>query len=123
MTNEKLFDDNIMLAYKVANNYKINYINEFEDIKQIALEGLWLAVIHYNGSVKFSSYAWIVMNNNIKRYIRSVKNKNNYVVNMQDNINEDFTYEDLIPDNINYEEVVITKINTKILNDAITLRV
>lgn len=37
MTNEELFNNNIKIAYKIANKYKINYVNEYDDIKQIAL--------------------------------------------------------------------------------------
>lgn len=119
MTNEKIFNDNIKLAYMMANRYRTNYLNECEDITQIALEGLWIAIINYNGNTKFSTYACIVIDNNIRRYIRKIKNKKDKTVYMQDKANEDFTYADGITDYINYEEMIIEKIDYKILNDAI----
>lgn len=38
MTKEEMFHNNINIAYKIANTYKINYPSEIEDIRQIALE-------------------------------------------------------------------------------------
>lgn len=38
MTKEEMFNNNINIAYKIANTYRLNYPSEFEDIKQIALE-------------------------------------------------------------------------------------
>ena len=40
MTKEELFNQNMGLAYYVAQKYKTNYQDELEDIKQVALMGL-----------------------------------------------------------------------------------
>ena len=37
MTNEEIFNNNVNIAYKIANRYVTNYYEEKEDIRQIAL--------------------------------------------------------------------------------------
>lgn len=73
MNNEELFEQNINLAYKIANTYKTKYPNEYEDIKQIALIGLWEATKKYNKTYKFSPFAWIVIHREINRYLNKQK--------------------------------------------------
>lgn len=73
MNNEELFEKNIKLAYKVANKYRNQYLNEMEDIQQIALMGLWKAIINYNGKFQLSTYAWRVINNEILMHLRKDK--------------------------------------------------
>lgn len=68
MNNEELFKTNINLAYKIANTYKSKYPTEYEDIKQVALIGLWKATQKYDGISKFSPFAWVVINREIIRY-------------------------------------------------------
>lgn len=38
MTKEEMFNNNVNIAYKIANTYRLNYPSEFEDLRQIALE-------------------------------------------------------------------------------------
>lgn len=83
MTPLELFEKNTRLAYSLASRYLINYKAEFEDIKQVALMGLWKACTTYNPTVnttKFSSYAWIVISNEINYYLR--KNNNAKLANL-----------------------------------------
>ena len=68
MTKEEMFNKNIKLAYKIANKYRINHSNEIEDIKQIALIGLWKAVTRYNGKNTLSTFAYVVIQNEINLY-------------------------------------------------------
>lgn len=74
MDKEKLFNENIKIAYTIANTYK-NYIYEREDIKQQALMGLWKAAVNYDErkGFKFSTFANVVIRNSINIYLRSVK--------------------------------------------------
>lgn len=68
MNNEELFEKNINLAYKIANTYRDKYPTEYEDIKQVALIGLWKAIQKYDGISKLSPFAWVVINREIIRY-------------------------------------------------------
>lgn len=69
----EIFENNIRLAYMVANRYK-NYPKEKEDITQIALEGLWTAAKKYDENrSKFTTFAVSIMSNKINYYLRSVK--------------------------------------------------
>lgn len=68
MNNEELFEKNINLAYKIANTYRDKYPTEYEDIKQVALIGLWKAVQKYDGVSKLSPFAGVVINREIIRY-------------------------------------------------------
>ena len=47
MTNEEIFNDNVNIAYKIANRYRTNYYEEIEDIQQIALIELWRCVVNW----------------------------------------------------------------------------
>ena len=104
---EKLFNDNINIAYKIAYQYKKNYNNEFEDIVQIALLGLWKAISYYNGKYALSTYAYKVINNDICQYLRHLKkhdfNKEislNFITYSSDYIGQrDLILQDLLSDN------------------------
>lgn len=69
MTNEEMFNNNIKIAYKIAWKYK-NCGLEFEDVKQISLYALWKAVLTFNNTHTFSTYAYIVIQNEINYYLR-----------------------------------------------------
>ena len=74
---ENLFYDNIKLAYKMANKYLVNYREEIEDIKQVALYALWKAAINYDETknIRFSPFACLVISNEINYYLRPIKKK------------------------------------------------
>ncbi len=73
MTKEELFEKNTLMAYKIANRYRTNYIKEYEDIKQEALLGLWKACQTFDERGSFSTYAYPCISNTINMYIRSIK--------------------------------------------------
>ena len=106
MTNEEMneiFNKNIKITYKIANQYRINYPEEYEDIKQIALLGLWKAVQNYNPKWAISTIAYKTIYNNINYYLRSVKKHRDndisiYTV-LNENDNDILTIEELLPDN------------------------
>lgn len=79
MTKEELFNENINIAYKIANKYKINYPEEYEDIKQVALMGLWCAILRYNYKFKLSTFAYIVIHSRINIYLRDIVKRNGHV--------------------------------------------
>ncbi len=97
MTKEEMFECNKLLAYKITNTYLVNYQKEYEDIKQLALIGLWKAVQTYNQEKKrsFSSYAYKVIHNEINSYLR--KNKKYFnVQHFSDLIYENITLGDIL---------------------------
>ena len=76
MTNEEMnemFNKNVNIAYKIANRYRTNYPEEYEDIKQVALLGLWKAIQHYNPKWSLSTIEYITIFHNIKVYLSSDK--------------------------------------------------
>ena len=73
MTKEELFNQNMGLAYYVAQKYKTNYQDELEDIKQVALMGLWKAILKYDGRTRLSTFVCICIQNEINVYLRSVR--------------------------------------------------
>lgn len=105
MTNEEmnqLFNENTKIAYKIANQYRTNYPEEYEDIKQIALLGLWKAIQNYNPKWALSTIAYKIIFNNINYYLRSVKKHRDYDFSINTVLCSDensvLTVEDLISD-------------------------
>ena len=96
MTNEEMFEKNIKIAYKIANRYRINYLSEYEDIKQIALLALWKAVLTFNNTNAFSTYAYVVISNEINLYLRRNK-KTEQEISINTSINDgELTIEDIL---------------------------
>src|SRR5699024_1757798 len=88
---------------KIANRYLVNYANEYEDIKQVALMGLWKAVLTFNDTHAFSTYAYTVISNEINMYLRTIK-KNNSTISLKQEVKENITLEDILADKNNYIE-------------------
>lgn len=105
MAKEEMFNKNIKLAYKVANKYKINNLQEFEDIKQVALMGLWKAVLNYNGEHALSTFAYVVIQNEINFYLRKTK-KNENEISIKTEIHENLTLEDTLQAEDNIEQLL-----------------
>lgn len=127
MDKKELFSKNIKLAYYIADRYLINYPDEKEDIRQIALMSLWKAVLKFDGRVAFSSYACAAMINNINCYLRDYRKKDKYnIISINEEIKdyENKTIEDILIDKHDYIEESITKtdlynsINNIDLNDG-----
>lgn len=113
MTKEEMFNKNLRLAYKIANKYLINYKREHEDIKQVALIGLWKAVLTFNGNNAFSSYAYVVIKNEINYYLRSLR-KNINTISLNKELFEGIYLENTIADNVNNIEKIEEEIDIKI---------
>lgn len=107
MNKEELFYNNTKIAYKIANKYFINYKNEYEDIKQVALMGLWKAVLTFKNTHAFSTYAYTVIANEINLFLRKNKKHNN-TYSLQNIVADNIEYQDLLEDDydftIAYEE-------------------
>lgn len=116
MTNEEmnqLFNENTKIAYKIANQYRTNYPDEYEDIKQIALLGLWKAVQNYNPKWALSTIAYKIIFNNINYYLRSVKKHREHDFSINTIIcyddKSDLTIEDLIEDDEDHIDNLLQK--------------
>ena len=103
MTNEEMFIQNQRIAYKVAKPYYINNKEDFEDIKQVALLGLWKAVLTYNKTYAFSTYAYRVIANEINYYLRKNR-KHNSTISIYTEIGNEITIADTLLDSIDYIE-------------------
>lgn len=62
-----MFEENIRMAYHIASKFTPNVIVDTDDIKQLALIGLYKASQNYKDSLgfTFSTYAYKVMRNEI----------------------------------------------------------
>lgn len=82
MTNEEIFNNNVNIAYKIANRYMTNYYEEIEDIRQIALMELWRCVQNWDHVHALTTYAYLCIPNKINIYLRHVrKHKKNISIN------------------------------------------
>lgn len=128
MTNEEMndmFNKNINIAYKIANRYRINYPEEYEDIKQIALLGLWKAIQNYNPKWALTTIAYKTIFNNINDYLRSVKKHKDhdfsmYTVVCTDDKSE-LTVKDLIPDDTDHIDTMLRDIDIQQAFDRLNL--
>lgn len=73
MTNEEIFNNNVNIAYKIANRYMTNYYEEKEDIQQIALMELWRCIKDWDHVHALTTYAYSCIPNKINIYLRHVK--------------------------------------------------
>lgn len=128
MTNEEMnemFNKNVNIAYKIANRYRTNYPEEYEDIKQVALMGLWKAIQHYNPKWALTTIAYKTIFNNINYYLRSVKKHKIHDFSIQTIVCEDdnsqLTVEDLIPDENNQIDAMLCDIDIQTAFDNLDL--
>lgn len=75
---EKLVRDNEKLAYKVANRFTPKTMVDFEDIKQLALIGLYKAAKNFDESkgAKFSTFAYRVATNEVLQEMKHFQHDN-----------------------------------------------
>lgn len=82
MTNEEIFNDNVNIAYKIANRYMTNYYEEIEDIRQIALMELWRCIENWDHVHALTTYAYLCIPRKINIYLRHVrKHEKNISIN------------------------------------------
>ena len=82
MTNEEIFNNNVNIAYKIANRYMTNYYEEKEDIQQIALMELWRCIKDWDHVHALTTYAYSCIPNKINIYLRHIrKQKKNISIN------------------------------------------
>lgn len=109
MTKEEMFNKNTKIAYKIANRYLKNHSEEIEDIKQVALLGLWKAVLNYNKKYAFSTLAYKIIENEINYYLRKDKKKQ-LDISINTKVNENTTIENTLAEEKNYIEELEDKI-------------
>jgi RNA polymerase sigma factor (sigma-70 family) len=113
MTNEERFNNNIMMAYKIANRYRVTHDRYYEDIKQVALMALWVACCQFNEELgyAFSSYAYPTISNRINCYIRDLKRKEAKDISINTIVHEEITIEDILVDENNLIDEIISKVD------------
>lgn len=125
MTNEEIFNDNVNIAYKIANKYMTNYYNEIEDIRQIALMELWRCIENWDHVHSLTTYAYLCIPSKINIYLRHVrKHEKNISINTVIHKNKDdncLTIEDYIEDPDNCIFRLLDDINAEGVLDNIIL--
>lgn len=106
MTKEEMFEQNKNLAYSIVKKYNPTDIYDLEDIKQVALLGLWKAVLKYDNKHTFSSFAYVVIENEIKYALRTNSKENKKVCV---SINQPFTASDYNSDFRMLENILVDK--------------
>ena len=71
----KIFEENINMAYHIAGRFTPNTVVDMEDIKQLALIGLYKASQNYKEELgfAFSTYAYKIMRNEILKELTREK--------------------------------------------------
>lgn len=126
MTNEEIFEENIMIAYKIANRYRTNYFEELEDIKQIALMELWRCIMHWDHIHALTTYAYICIPTKINMYLRKIKKykTNNLSLDTTVYSNKDgmtFSFEDMLDNDIDCIDFLIDNLDAQGVLDKIYL--
>ncbi len=119
----KLYEDNLNLAYNIAKKYYKTGYWEFDDSVQIALMGLWKACLIWDeGKFKLSTLATNVITRDFIDYDVRQKKQPNILFNLEENcVTEDLTLGDVLEDvssNIDIEieqSEAIEEINMDIL--------
>ena len=111
MTNDtnKLIEDNMNIAYKLAWQYynKFNKRIEFEELQSISFLGLTKAAKTFNENLTytFSTYAYKCIINEILLFYR--KNKKHYAISISSEIINDIILEDTLSSDFNTEGDVL----------------
>lgn len=125
MTNEEIFNNNVNIAYKIANRYITNYYEEIEDIRQIALMELWRCVEDWDHIHALTTYAYIRIPRKINIYLRHVKkNEENISINTiihSDGDGNEQTILDTMEDPEDYIEYLLDNMNAEGVLDNIIL--
>lgn len=106
---EKLFNDNINLAYSFAKRYYSKY--GFEDAVQISLLGFWKACLTYNKDkgISLSTYSYVVMQNEFNILARKDK-KNPNCISIEETVKDNLVIGDFLSSDIDCEELVLDNI-------------
>jgi RNA polymerase sporulation-specific sigma factor len=121
---DKLINDNIKLAYKIAYKYytRLNNMVELEDLQSLSFIGLTKAAQSFdtNKNFAFSTYAYTVIKNEILQYIKqNIKHHNDISLSLiltgTNSDNHTLTLEDTLQSNINLEEDVQNNIEINTL--------
>lgn len=96
----KLFEDNINLANRLASKYYKTQYWEFDEAVQIARLGLWKACLIWDeGKYRLSTLAYNIMNRDFMDYDRLQKKQPDILFNIEDNcVTDDLCLSDVLVD-------------------------
>ena len=89
-------------------------MNDFEDIKQVALLGLWKGILTFDNKRNFSTYACTCIINEINYYLRK-KRKNNKNISIETKIGEKIKLSDILRDK--KDEFYLSEMKIEIRNN------
>ena len=111
MTKEEinsLILENEKLAYSIVHKYRNKFKIDYEDLKSTAILGLVKAANTFDSckNTKFSSYAYIVIENEILMVLRS-ESKLNRITSYNENIKDNLTLLDVLDGGEYFEDLFI----------------
>lgn len=98
---DKFILNNMGIVYNIAHKYARSSKYEFDDLVSLAIEGIIKAVDRYdiNKGYKFSTYAYVIINNVILYHFRNDKNSIKYTsLNKDIDDNENLELINIVPD-------------------------
>lgn len=112
MTKEEinsLILENEKLAYSIVHKYRNKFRIDYEDLKSTAILGLVKAANTFDNckNTKFSSYAYIVIENEILMVLRSERKLNN-IISYNDKIKDNLTLLDVLDGGEYFEDLFIS---------------
>lgn len=119
---EKLFNDNINIAHKVASNYYRTKYWDYDEALQIAKTGLWKACLIYDPEkYRISTLSYAVIHRDFMDYDKTQKKQPKPLFNLEDNVvTDDLSLADILVDEeANVSDIVEEKEDLKILNEKI----
>lgn len=120
MDRNRLFNDNINLAYKFATKYYKTFGRD--DAIQISLLGLWKACCTYDESknITLGTYSYKIMMNEFYMQFRDLKKKEGFIdISIEEIIYDNIKISDTLYDEYNNEDKIIDNMDTNRLRDII----
>ena len=119
---EKLYEDNINLAHKIAKKYYMTGYWDFDDSVQIARMGLWKACLIWDpGKFKLSTLATNIITRDFVDYEMQQKKQPGILFSLEENcVTEDLNLGDvLIDENSDSSELIVDKDEVSYISESI----
>jgi len=111
--------DNENFIYNIIHTIHGDIIMYYDDLYSIAITTLWQCLQKYNGKkqIKFSTYAYNSIKNNLIRFVKEELSHNVYSIDDYYHLQTPYSYEEQIIKNIDYENIYnqFTELEIKIM--------